>query len=85
MAKGELQLCVLSMLGQYLTSENAAELFATCSGKSFEQVEELLAVRFPRADVRDLVRLLRARVTAVAPNVGTSRDASSGGERFEVS
>ena len=33
-AKGELQLCVLSMLGQYLTSENAVELFAPAAARA---------------------------------------------------
>jgi hypothetical protein len=40
-------------------------LFAACSRKSYEQVEELLAVRFPRPDVRDLIRRLPE------PRVGT--------------
>jgi hypothetical protein len=76
-AKGELQLSVLCALGQYLTSENAAELFAACSRKSYEQVEMLLAVRFPKADVRDLIRRLPARVVESAPDIGTSRAAAS--------
>ena len=51
-ARGELQLSVLSLLGRNLNSENATELFDACSRKSCEQVEELLAARFPKRDVR---------------------------------
>jgi hypothetical protein len=46
-ARGELQLSVLSLLSQYLNEDNAAELFEACSRKSCDQVEELLAARFP--------------------------------------
>src|SRR5258708_24159485 len=60
-AAGELQLSVLSVLAQYLDPENATELFEACSRRSFEQVEELLAARFPKPDVRDLIRRLPAR------------------------
>jgi len=76
-ANGELQLSVLCALGQYLTSENAAELFVACSRKSYEQVEVLLAVRFPKADVRDLIRRLPARTVESTPDIGTSRAAAS--------
>ena len=70
-ANGELKLSVLVELNKYLTSENAAELFAACSRRSYEQVELLLAARFPRPDVRDLVRRLPAARTAEpAPHVG---------------
>ena len=55
-AKGELQLSVLCALRPHLNAENASELFAACSRKSYEQVEALLAVRFPRPDLRDLIR-----------------------------
>jgi hypothetical protein len=49
-ASGELQLSVLCALRPHLTAENAAELFAACSRKSYVQVEELLAVCFPKPD-----------------------------------
>jgi len=62
-ANGELQLSVLCALRPHLSTENASELFAACSRKSYEQVEEVLAARFPKPDVRDLVR----RLPAVAP------------------
>jgi hypothetical protein len=57
-AHGELQLSVLCALRPYLNAENAGELFAACSRKSYEQVELLLAARFPKPDVRDLIRRL---------------------------
>ena len=68
-AKGELKLSVLCALNKYLNLENAAELFVACSGKSYEQVELLLAARFPKPDVRDLVRRLPVK-KRVTPDVG---------------
>ena len=58
-AAGELQTSVLAALSRHLTHENSAELFAVCSRKSCEQVEELLAIRFPKPDVADSIRRLR--------------------------
>src|SRR6187549_1963470 len=65
-ARGELHLCALCALAPHLGSENAAELFDACRGKTRRQVEELLAVRFPRPDVREQIRRLpvRAQVSA---------------------
>ena len=76
-AKGELQLSVLCVLAQYLTPMNAAELFAASSRKSYEQEEMLLAVRFPKADPRDLIRRLPVRTAESAPDIGTNRAAAS--------
>ncbi|MET0792026.1 MAG: HNH endonuclease [Polyangiaceae bacterium] len=69
-ANGELQLAVLCALRPHLSPQNAAELFAACSGKSYEQVEELLAARFPRAAVRDLIRRLPTPKGGT-PHIGT--------------
>src|SRR6188768_3495892 len=57
-ASGELHASALSLLRKHLTAENAAELFELCAHRSARKVEELLAARFPRPDVRDLVRRL---------------------------
>jgi hypothetical protein len=57
-ASGALHASALSLLRKHLTSENAAELFELCAHRSARKVEELLAARFPRPDVRDLVRRL---------------------------
>jgi hypothetical protein len=73
-AQGELQLSVLCALRPHLTADNAAELFAACSGKSYEQVELLLAARFPKPDVRDLIRRLPAPAVGaanIAPHIGS--------------
>jgi len=51
-ARGELHLCALCALAPHLTPENASELFDACRCKTRRQIEELLAVRFPRQDVR---------------------------------
>jgi len=57
-ASGALHASALSLLRKHLTTENAAELFELCKQRSARKIEELLATRFPRADVRDLVRRL---------------------------
>ena len=59
-ASGALHASALSLLRKHLTTENAAELFELCKQRSARKVEELLATRFPRPDVRDLVRRLPA-------------------------
>ena len=70
-ANGELQLSVLCALRPHLNSENARELFAACSRKSYEQVELLLAARFPKPDVRDMIRRLPAGAVVGAPHIGS--------------
>ncbi|HYQ27482.1 MAG TPA: HNH endonuclease signature motif containing protein [Polyangiaceae bacterium] len=57
-ASGALHASALSLLRKHLTPENATELFELCAHRSARKVEELLAARFPRPDVRDLVRRL---------------------------
>src|SRR5450432_2496985 len=76
-ARGELQLSVLSLLGPHLTAENAAELFEGCLHKSCDQVELLLAARFPKPDVRDAIRRLPARAEVRAPDGGCAIDAAA--------
>jgi hypothetical protein len=70
-ARGDLHLCALCALAPRLNIENANELFEVCTGKTRRQVEELLAVRFPRPDVREQIRRLpmRAQPGAGAPQV----------------
>jgi len=67
-ARGELHLCALCALASHLNPENAVELFDASRGKTRRQVEELLAVRFPRPDVREQIRRLpvRAQVPVAA-------------------
>jgi hypothetical protein len=60
-ASGELHASALSLMKKHLTPENAGELFALCARCSVRKAEELLAARFPRADVPDSVRRLPAR------------------------
>src|SRR6187402_2224842 len=63
-ARGDLHLCALCALAPHLTVETTSELFEVCRGKSRRQIEELLAVRFPRPDVREQIRRLPARAQA---------------------
>ncbi|MEI9950186.1 MAG: hypothetical protein WDO74_14720 [Pseudomonadota bacterium] len=68
-ASGALHASALSLLRKHLTPENAGELFELCARRSARKVEELLAARFPRPDVRDLVRRLPAQ-TGLTLDVG---------------
>ncbi|HKO47003.1 MAG TPA: hypothetical protein VJV79_04730, partial [Polyangiaceae bacterium] len=62
--RGELHLCALCALAPHLSAENAGGLFEACRGKTRRQIEELLAARFPRPDVREQIRRLPARAHA---------------------
>ena len=75
-ASGALGVTVLSLLQKHLCFENAAELFAMCSGRSLRDAEELLAARFPKPDVRDSVRRLPAGAGAT-PSAGSGGGAGS--------
>ncbi len=76
-AAGELQTSVLAALSRHLTPNNATGLFEVCSRKSCEQVEELLAARFPKPDVADSIRRL--------PSAGSSAGSSMGNPIASVS
>ncbi|HYQ03205.1 MAG TPA: HNH endonuclease signature motif containing protein [Polyangiaceae bacterium] len=56
-AKGELHLSAVCSMSQHLDWNNAPELIELCANKSRRKVDEILAARFPRADVREKVRL----------------------------
>jgi hypothetical protein len=65
-ARGELHLSALCALSHHLDPGNASELFDSCRRKTRRQIEELLALRFPRPDVREQIRRLPARAHAAA-------------------
>jgi len=56
-AKGELHLSAVCSMSPHLDWNNAPELIEICSNQSRRKVDEILAARFPRADVREKVRL----------------------------
>ena len=60
-ARGELHLCALCALAPHLDEQNAAALFDASKDKTRRQIEELLAARFPRPDVREQIRRLPSR------------------------
>ncbi|MBI5480454.1 MAG: hypothetical protein HY906_16440 [Deltaproteobacteria bacterium] len=64
LARGEIHLAAVTLLAPYLTEANHRELLTAAVHKSKREVEELVASRFPAADVRDLVRRLPARSAA---------------------
>jgi hypothetical protein len=66
-ARGELHLSALCGLAPHLDPQNATELFAACCRKTRRQVDELLAARFPKPDVREQIRRLPTRVQVQMP------------------
>ena len=75
-ARGELHLSALCELAPHLKAENASELFEACRGKTRRQVEEEIAARFPRPDVREQIRRLPER-TAIASEAPRRRELES--------
>jgi hypothetical protein len=65
-AHGDLHLSALCGLAPHLNSRNASELFTACCRKTRRQVDELLAARFPKPDVREQIRRLPTRSPVVA-------------------
>src|SRR6188474_1910248 len=82
-ASGALHASALSLLRKHLTPDNAAELFELCAHRSARKVEELLAARFPRPDVRDLLRrLTRFAIPGGVPaQAGITLDAERASEK----
>jgi hypothetical protein len=62
----EVSLTTLALVGKYLTLENHLELLAEVRGKTKRQVLEVLALRWPRAEVASAVQRLPVGVKAVA-------------------
>jgi len=70
-ATGDLHLSALCGLAAHLQPENAVELFKACRRKSRRQVDEILAVRFPKPDAKESIRRLpcpAAAVSAASPS-----------------
>jgi hypothetical protein len=65
-ARGDLHLSALCGLAPHLDAQNATELFNACRRKTRRQVDELLAARFPKPDIREQIRRLPVRGRAAA-------------------
>jgi len=63
-ARGDLHLSALCGLAPHLNPQNATELFIGCCCKTRRRVDELIAARFPKPDVREQIRRLPTRVPA---------------------
>jgi hypothetical protein len=66
-ARGDLHLSALCALSPHLDPGNASELFEARRRKTRRQIEELLAARFPRPDVREQIRRSPARAHDAPP------------------
>ena len=69
-ARGEIHLTGLLLLRDHLTPEHGEELLRDAAGKSKNELQHLLAERFPRADVMPTVQALTA--AAMAPPAAMS-------------
>lgn len=68
LAGARVNLTTIRLLAPHLTPRNHEELFEAACGRSKREVQELVARRFPRADVASSVRKLPARrAVGVAP------------------
>ncbi len=81
-ARGELHASGLSLMRKHVTAENAAELFEACVHKSAREVEVVLAARFPKPDVADLIR--RLPTPNVESGASTARPEPLSADRFGV-
>jgi hypothetical protein len=73
LASGDLTLTTARQLGPRLTEQNQAELFAAAARRTKEQVEAMLAARFPAPDVAPRVRkLAEPRSAGSAGNDGSA-------------
>jgi 5-methylcytosine-specific restriction endonuclease McrA len=77
--RGEIHLTSLLLLREHLTDENHEELLGAATGLSKNEVQHLIATRFPRPDAPCLMQPLPAGPMHVARTTGTSSAAPSPG------
>jgi hypothetical protein len=80
---GAIHLTGLFLLDRYLSDENAEGLLAEARGKSRRELEEILAVRFPRSDAPPRIEALGTVPLALGVDTsgergGSRREAASG-------
>lgn len=77
---GRLHLSGLALLANHLTAENVDELAGLCTHKSKRWIEELIALRFPKRDLPERVRLLipppSVQAANFLPSPGTAKNES---------
>ena len=75
-ARGELHLSTLVLLKNHLTAANAEELIAEIHGKSFRDVELLLAARAPRPDIPTTISLVTEQALLSASSASSASSSS---------
>ena len=65
--KRELHLTAVALLSKYLTPENQRDLLGEARGKTKQRLLELLASRWPKADVSSQLRRIPAGAVAAGP------------------
>jgi 5-methylcytosine-specific restriction endonuclease McrA len=68
--RGEIHLTSLLLLREHLTNENHEELLGAANGLTKNQVQHLIAARFPRPDAPCLIQPLPAGPTLSPPTTG---------------
>ena len=76
-ADGRLHLTAVLMLVKYLTSGNVDELVVAATHKSKAGIERLIAERFPRPDLPEILRAVPAPAMTAPPSEPHSADGSS--------
>ena len=66
-AEGRLHLSAVCLLAPHLTEDTAAGLLEAATHRSKSEIEKILAARFPRPDLPDLVQPIPAPVNQLAP------------------
>jgi hypothetical protein len=72
-ADGRLHLSALVLLAPHLTDDNAAELFAAATHQGKAAIEQMLAERFPQADLPESIAALGARAGPVSGQIGAEQ------------
>ena len=76
LVSGRVNLTTVRLLAPHLTQKNQEELFSAASGKSKRQVQELLAGRYPKADVASSVRKLPSSNVPPVPTPTRAMDST---------
>ena len=85
LADATLSLTSVRLLAPHLTDENHEQLLAAASRRTKQELEELLARRFPRPDVPSSVRKVPDRPSVAPAPIATPSHAPSSLESTEVS
>jgi hypothetical protein len=73
LAEGRVHLSGLRLLAPHITPKNAGELLAAATGKSWDDIQRLLAERSPRPEVAPCVEAVASAAPALTAGEGAAR------------